>query len=88
MHHHGGENSVRDPLGQGVVVNETRFRREVRRPGIEGLERQRIELDRFRVLAALEIESRAAKETELVGAIDMVVGERGVVPRQHVPVEF
>src|SRR5205807_5923237 len=49
---------------------------------------QRIEFDRFRVLAALEIESRAAKETELVRAIDMVVGERGVVPRQLVPVEF
>ena len=29
-----------------------------------------------------------AAEAELVGAIDVVVGERGVVAGKHVPVEF
>src|SRR5205814_9066536 len=52
------------------------------------LKGHRSKFDRFRVLAAVEVEGRAAGETELVRAIDVIVGQRGVVARQHVPIKF
>src|SRR4051812_37904727 len=88
MHDHLRENSLGHALGGGVVENKNRFGREARAPVVEDLEGKRIELDRFRILTALEIVGRAPGETKLVGAVDVIVGQGGVMAGEHVPVEF
>src|SRR5947199_7241154 len=45
-------------------------------------------MDRLCILTALEIVGRAAGEAELVRAVDVIVSERGVMAREHVPIEF
>ena len=88
MHDHLREDPVRNALGRGIIENEDRLCGEARVPVVENLEGKQIEMDRLRVLAAVEIVGRAPGETKLISAVDVVVGQGGVMPGKHVPIEL